>query len=259
MQPIRGVPLTDSPERVPIFNAPRIVTAVIAVLAAVHAARSLLDEDTDVRAVLALALIPGRGLVADDLPGGAIAVYTQYLTHMFVHGDITHLGINAAWLLIFGTIVARRLSPVRFLVLFAACGLAGAAAFVVNHGSELTPMIGASGAVSGLMGAVIRLYFSADDLGGPRILERYAKIVPRMSLPRALGDRRVLGASAAIVAINVLLATSFGSFLAGGGIAWEAHLGGYFFGLLAFGLFDDGPGALPVPPRSEESGPADDA
>lgn len=233
--------MTDIPERAPIFNAPRIVILTIAFLAAVHGARLLLAEETDFRVLLGLALIPGRALVAEDLPGGELAVYAQYLTHMMLHGDIAHLGINAAWLLIFGTIVARRLSTLRFLILLVASGLAGAAAFVISHPGEMQPMIGASGAVSGLMGAVIRLVFSADDLGGPRILEHYAKLMPRMRLARAIQDRRVLGASAAIVGINLLLATSFGGFLSGGGIAWEAHLGGYFFGLLAFGLIDDGP------------------
>lgn len=233
--------MNESDTRQPVFNAPSIVMGVLAVLAAVHAARALLSEETGFRVVLAMALIPGRELVAADLPGGEIAVWTQFVTHMLVHGDIAHLVINAAWLLAFGTVLARRLNATRFIVFLVASGIAGGLAFYAVHRGELQPMVGASGAVSGLMGGVMRLLFSAIYLGGAGILNRFAPLVPRMPLARSLTDRRVLGASAAIVCINLLLATAFGGFLAGGGIAWEAHLGGYFAGLLCFGLIDSGP------------------
>jgi membrane associated rhomboid family serine protease len=105
------------------------------------------------------------------------------------------------------------------------------------------------------MGAVLLLFFPASDLGSTRILNQYARQIPRMGLARALADRRILAASAAIVGLNLLLATSFGGFLAGGGIAWEAHLGGYFFGLLTFGWFDDGPVEPPRPAEPDQDIP----
>jgi len=233
--------VTDSTARQPIFNAPVIVIVVLAVLVAVHVARLMIPDETDFRVVLALALIPGRDRLAAEIPGGELAVWTQYFTHMLLHGDMAHLMINGAWLLVFGTVIARRLSAIRFLVALLAGGLAGGLAFSISHHGELQPMVGASGAVSALMGAVMRLLFAAIDLGGAGLLNRYARLVPRAPLGRAIVDRRIVMTSVVIVGLNLLLATAFGTFLAGGTIAWEAHLGGYFAGLLGFGLLDDGP------------------
>lgn len=248
--------MTHPEAREPIFNAPAVVVALLAVLALAHGLRLILPDETDFRTVLALALIPGRTAIAADLPGGETAIWTQFLTHMLLHGDVVHLLINLAWLLAFGTILARRLNPVRFLLFFLFCGVAGGLAFYLAHQGELQPMVGASGAVSGLMGGVMLLFFPAADLGSTGILNRYARQIPRMRLSRAIRDRRMLAASAVLVALNLLLATSFGGFLSGGGIAWEAHLGGYFAGLIAFSWFDDGP----VEPnaRSTDARPAGD-
>jgi len=233
--------VTDRTARQPIFNAPLIVLVVLGVLVAVHVARLLLPDETDFRVVIALALIPGRARIAADIPGGELAVWTQYVTHMLLHGDMAHLMINGAWLLVFGTVMARRLSAGRFLMALFAGGVAGGLAFSLSHDGELQPMVGASGAVSALMGAVMRLLFSAIDLGSAGLLNRYARLVPRIPLGQALLDRRIVMTSVVIVGLNLLLATAFGTFLAGGTIAWEAHLGGYFAGLLGFGLIDDGP------------------
>ncbi|MFZ4806514.1 MAG: rhomboid family intramembrane serine protease [Hyphomicrobiaceae bacterium] len=247
--------MTDRTARQPIFNAPSIVLVVLGVLVAVHAARLLLPDETDFRVVLALALIPGRARIAADIPGGELAVWTQYLSHMLLHGDMAHLMINGAWLLVFGTVMARRLSAARFLLALLVGGVAGGLAFSLSHDGELQPMVGASGAVSALMGAVMRLLFSAIDLGGAGLLNRYAQVVPRVPLARALVDRRIVMTSVVIVALNLLLATAFGTFLAGGTIAWEAHLGGYFAGLLGFGLIDNGPvqGRPPASPSGDEA------
>ena len=245
-------------DRQPIFNAPTLVIVLLGVLIAVHLARSLLADETAFRVVIALALIPGRDLVADDLPGGWIAVWTQFVTHMLIHGDATHLVVNGAWLLVFGTVLARRWSALRFLAFALATGIAGGLAFFVMHRSELQPMVGASGAISGLMGGALRLLFPAVDLGGSALLNRYARQVPRLTLEQALTDRRMLMAIAVIVGLNLLLATGFGNMLAGGGIAWEAHVGGFLAGVLAFGLFDDGPVLRrPESPPSDPGPPTD--
>lgn len=247
--------MTDQMRRQPIFNAPTSVLVVLGLLVAAHVARTLLPDGTSFRVILALALIPGRAEVAEDLPGGVIAVWTQFLTHVFVHGDLTHLLVNCAWLLIFGTVMARRLSPVRFAIYFAGCALAGGFFFDLAHRGEMQPMVGASGAVSGLMGGVLRLLFPAIDLGSPEFLNHYARRIPRMTLGQALTDRRVLSASAVVLGINLALATSFGSRIAGGGIAWEAHVGGFLAGFFLLGLIDDGPlGRLTPPPRADQDG-----
>src|SRR5262249_32794118 len=107
-----------------------------------------------------LAFIPARlGGLADDLPGGHVAIFSSFVTHLFVHGDLMHLLVNSAWLLAFATVVARRTDTLRFLAFFMLVGAAGALFFTAVNGFKLTMLVGASGAISGLMGATFRFIF----------------------------------------------------------------------------------------------------
>lgn len=221
----------------PIFNVPGSVLAVLGILATVHFGRLLLAPEEDAWLVYALAFIPARyqGL-AQELPGGDTAAVTSFVTHMLVHGDLFHLAFNSAWLLAFGGAIAQRVGGLRFLAFALFTGIAGAFTFLVVHPGLDVPMVGASGAVTGLMGGTMRFLFSAVDDGGFRRLRTAPQTVPLMSLGETLRDPRIQLASAILVLLNVLAIFGFGG--APGGIAWEAHLGGYFAGLLTFGLFD---------------------
>ncbi len=239
--------------RQPIFNVPVAVLAVLAAMLAVHIGRQFLDAQTDMWWLIALAFIPARyaGL-AGELPGGDIASVTAWVTHMFVHADKVHLIINSAWLLAFGSVICRRFGAPRFFAFTIASGIAGAALFLAIRPGLIAPVVGASGAVAGLMGGVMRFLFSAIDLGqGRRLSDRPAEI-PAMSLRTSLSDRRIQIATASFVALNLLAMFGFGALGTGATIAWEAHLGGYFFGLLCFGLFDIAPQqASPSPTEVE--------
>ena len=228
-------------ERQPIFNAPGVVVGLLAALVAVHVARQLLSEETGLWWTLALAVIPARytGAFA-DIPGGAVAGVTSLLTHAALHGDGFHLAINGAWLLAFGSPVARRLHAPRFLVLFAASAIAGALAFLaVNLRSEaLGVMVGASGGISGLFGAAFRFLFRAMDVRDPEGLGGAATWVPRMSLADMARDRRARSAIASWVVVNFVFAATGPLFGWAGAIAWEAHLGGFLLGLLSFSVID---------------------
>ncbi len=101
-------------------------------------------------------------------------------------------------------------------------------------------MVGASGAISGLMGAVFRLMFAADDAATRRVLHEDAAAAPRLSLRSTLTSRRALAAILIWVGVNALAALGLGELSSAGAIAWEAHVGGFFTGLLAFELFDRG-------------------
>jgi membrane associated rhomboid family serine protease len=225
--------------REPIFNVPGTVVAVLALLAAIHGVRALLPPDDDAWLVYALAFVPARyqGL-ADELPGGETAVVTSFVTHMLVHGSLAHLIFNSAWLLAFGAAIAERIGGLRFLAFATFCGVSGALTFLVFNPGLAAPMIGASGAVSGLMGGTMRFLFSAIDQGGLRRLREAPRSVPLMSLRETLADRRVQLTTALWLFLNVLANFGFGGVDAPGGIAWEAHVGGYVVGLLTFGFFD---------------------
>jgi membrane associated rhomboid family serine protease len=226
-------------EREPIFNVPGIVVGTIAVLAAVHAARSLLTPEQDLWLVYALALVAARYTeLAAELPGGVLAQYTSFVTHMLLHGDLFHLAINSAWLLAFGGAIAARVGALRFIAFALFTGVAGALTFLAINPDLEAPVIGASGAVAGLMGGTMRFLFSALDDGGLRRLREAPGTVRLMSLEETLTDRRILIASAVFILLNVFAIFGFGSAHSPGSIAWEAHVGGYLAGLLCFGFFD---------------------
>jgi len=230
-------------ERTPIFNAPSVVLGALFVIVVVHVARLLLPEELDARVVLALAFIPARydGYAA-ALPGGLVSAVTSFLSHALVHANAAHLLLNGAWLLAFGGAVAARVGAVRFLGFASFCAVAAATTFLCANWGLLAPMIGASGAVAGLMAASIRLLFSAIDQGGFALLRTNPRAVRLMGLAETFGDRRILAVTGIWIVINALAAIGLSVPEPGGAIAWEAHLGGYFAGLVTFGLF--GPARL---------------
>lgn len=233
--------------REPIFNVPAAVVGVLAVLGAVHAVRSRLTEEQDEWLVLALAFIPGRYTAqGSDLPGAPWAAVTSFVTHMLLHGDVIHLLVNSAWLLAVGAVIARRAGTLRFLGLSIVCGIAGALAFLAANPGRMVPMIGASGAISGLMGAVFRLMFAVRDTRQQRLLREHPEEVPRLSVRATLRDRNAFSAIALWVVVNLLFGFGVLGFALPGTIAWEAHLGGFFAGLFTFGFFDRE--VLPAPP-----------
>lgn len=222
----------------PMFNVQGSVLAVLGLMVAVHLVRLGLSADWDTWLTLALAFIPARySGFADVLPGGSVASVTSFITHTLVHGDFVHLGLNAAWLVAFGGAVANRVGSVRFLLFFAFCAIAGAATFLVFHPGQMVPMVGASGAISGMMGATMRFLFTAVDGRGLAALREDPRSAPLMPLGTALTDKRVILVTAVFLVANILAVLGLGS-VSESGIAWEAHIGGYFAGLLTFGFFD---------------------
>jgi membrane associated rhomboid family serine protease len=225
----------------PIFNVPSAVLALLGVLVGVHAVLASLPEDWGTWLTIALAFVPARYAgFAFEIPGGDVASATSFLTYGLVHGDWFHLAINAAWLVAFGGAVANRIGGGRFLLFSAFTSIAAALTFLAFNWGLWTPMVGASGAVSGLMGGTMRFMFAAIDDGGLRTLREEPWRVPLMPLAGALTDSRVLLVTAVFLVANFLAILGLGG-VSAGGIAWEAHMGGYFAGLLTFGFFDRSP------------------
>ncbi len=170
-----------------------------------------------------------------------MAAVTSFLTYALVHGNFLHLAINSAWLVAFGAAVADRIGGLRFLLFSAFCAVAGAVTFLALNPGLVAPMVGASGAVSGLMGGTMRFLFTALDKGGLGALRDSPQQVPLMPLGRALVDRSACClVTGAFLLANLLGVFGLGS-VSAGGIAWEAHLGGYFAGLISFGFFEPPP------------------
>jgi membrane associated rhomboid family serine protease len=221
--------LRSGPEREPLLRVPAAVIGLIAVLVAAHMARILASPDFSERILVNYAFIPARYLPDAVDPGSIFARVAPFFTHQFLHADFTHLGINCLWLLAFGPVVARRFGALLFLVFFLVCGAAGAVAYLAFNWGSPAPMIGASGAISGLMAAAIRMLRLPLPAGAVQ-KERLAPIF----------SRQILVFIVLWMGVNLLFGlTGIGG--VGGEvrlIAWQAHVGGFLAGLLLAGIFD---------------------
>lgn len=233
-------------QREPIFNVPGPVVALVGAFAAVHMLRWLLvwyaGDAADDALVDLTAFNPLRyGGTGRELPGGAWTGPTTFLTHAFLHGDVPHLVINSAWLLAVGSVIARRMPLLPFLGFFALCAAGGALAFLVLHPGLDAAVVGASGAISGLMAAALRLMFAAVDTDGRYLLREHPAEAPRLSVRSMLTRSTPRNTIIAWVIINFVGAVAMSATgETAGAIAWEAHLGGFFTGLMTFDLFDRG-------------------
>ena len=230
--------------REPIFNVPAAIVASVAVLVLVHAVRIfLLTEERDIDFVLTFGFIPARygsEIAAGTLPGGFAADLWTFFTYAFVHADWTHLGFNLAWLVPFGSAVARRFGAWRYALFMLTMAALGAMAHLATHLGAIEPMIGASAAISGAMAAAMRFVFQRDGrLGLFRDTAEAARL-PAQPLRATLRDRRFLLFLATWIGLNALFGLgtiTFGG-EAGQEIAWQAHVGGFFAGLFLFKAFD---------------------
>src|SRR5262249_48615109 len=128
-------------------------------------------------------------------PGTLWERAVPFVSYMGLHGNWMHLIINCLWLLAFGPIVARRFGNVLFLLFFLVCGVLAAITYLALNWSGSVPVVGASGAISGLMAAAIRMLPGQ----APWVAQSEAPLAP-------LWSRQILVFSAIWAAINVLTA-----------------------------------------------------
>jgi membrane associated rhomboid family serine protease len=217
-------------KREPMFRVPAAVIWLIGALAVAHVARLLVPKAVSDDILVRFAFLPLRYVPGID-GGNILDLAAPFFGHQFLHANFFHLGMNAVWLLACGAPVARRYGTGLFVAFFLLCGVAGAAMFLACDWGGIDGMIGASGAVSGLMAASIRMITWQGapwlNLGGARL-----PLLPLTSRP-------VIAFSLVWLATNLLFGlTGFGT---GDGlrqIAWQAHVGGYAAGLLLPNLFD---------------------
>jgi membrane associated rhomboid family serine protease len=178
-------------------------------------------------------------------PGGLAADIWTFVTYALIHADLGHLIINGVWLLAFCSPLSRRFGTLRFIAFMAATAAAGAAVHLVTHWGELLPVIGISASISGAMAAAMRFAFQR---GGPLMAWRDRddayRVPPRRSR-RACVIRRA-GVLLAWFGVNLLFGlVPFGAAGVGQAVAWQAHIGGFLAGLVAFAAFD------PIPQAAE--------
>jgi len=225
-------------DRTPAINLPPVILWLALAFIGVHAARQFVSDSTDEWILFAFAFIPARyGAIGDLIPGGAAARFWSPVTYAFLHADWVHLLVNLIWMASFGGPLARRFGAVRFLLLGALSAAVGAALHAVLNAGDEALVIGASGAVSGMMAATARFAFSP---GGPLAgggTEAYGvRAEPLLSAAR---NRRVIAFVVVWFITNIAFGLA-GPLVAGvsGPIAWEAHIGGFLAGWLCFPLLD---------------------
>lgn len=244
----------------PVFNVPPVVLATIGVLIVVHAIRTLvLDDAEDLRFVLTFAFIPARysgdPSVSAALPGGFGAELWTFFTYAFLHADLLHIGLNLAWLVPFGTALARRFGAWRYVVFMLVTAAAGALAHLASHPGQAEPMIGASAAISGAMAAAMRFIFQERgplEMWRDGVGDGEAYRVPAAPLLTTLRDPRFLLFLVVWIGLNLLIGlgtVSIGE--AGQQVAWQAHIGGFFAGLLLFAAFDPTIPHIAIDPEAE--------
>lgn len=227
--------------REPAINLPGGILALLALMLAVHLARTLvLNERSDLELLLWTAFTSYRITQPGDLPGGLLPLLWTPFTYALLHADWIHLGINSVWLAAFGTPVARRYGIRPMLLLFFISSAAGAALFVMFPSAGI--LIGASGGIAGLTGAACRFIFQPlivhrdPETGEQRILGRQLATFSQL-----VRDRRAGVFILVWVVGNAIVPLIPDLFGGGGTISWQAHLGGFLAGLLLVPLFERKP------------------
>lgn len=231
----------SKPPRQPVFNSPPVVTWMIGVFAGIWLLELVLPLSWTWPVSSFLSFVPAR--LALDFPSGVPAFLLSGITYQFLHADFGHVAFNSIWMLIFGTIVARRIELKSFIAFFVVCGAIGAAVHMLLSPGSGIPVVGASGAISGLMGAVGRFALFPPQGGFHLSMQQAAPghgpLVP-------LSDRRLQAFAGVWIVINLVF--GLGSGLSSGGsqlIAWDIHIAGLIAGLVLFPKFD----AWRSPPR----------
>jgi membrane associated rhomboid family serine protease len=145
-------------------------------------------------------------------PTGQI-VWLTPIAAMFIHGGLLHLAGNLIYLWIFGRRIEDLLGHGRFFIFYLACGLAAAAAQVASNPDSYAPIVGASGAVSGLLGG----YAVSYPLGRLRLLWPPVRVPAALFLVLWIGIQVLSGLEASDAAPS--------------GVAWWAHVGGFAAGI----------------------------
>lgn len=223
------IPIADSitSRRPPIATTLIIITNLV-----VFTLQTLLPPQTLQRVVYLFGLVPARYTHPDSWTAAtgleALSLW-PFLTSVFLHGGLLHVGLNMWMLWIFGDNVEDRMGSIRFVAFYLLCGVLASLVYLSVNPSSTAPSIGASGAISGVLGAYFLLYPNA----------RVVALIPILFIP-------LFFALPAVVFIGFWFVIQLysGALAAMGpenatGVAWWAHIGGFMAGLALAALFLD--------------------
>jgi membrane associated rhomboid family serine protease len=178
------------------------------------------------QAIFALGVIPAVLLGQGELPPELAIVPPAMttLTSMFMHGGWMHLIGNMLYLWIFGDNVEDSMGHVRFVIFYVLCGLAAVFAQALPDPGSTIPMVGASGAISGVLGAYLLLY-------------PHARVLVAIPIGFILQTVRIPAGIVLVLWFGLQLLSNVMTPPAEGGVAFRAHIGGFIAGMLLIPLF----------------------
>lgn len=213
------IPLKDDN---PTYSFPFVTILIIITNVVVFFYQLILGPKGEEAFVLRTAAIPYEITHLVDLaPASLLPPPLTLFTAMFIHGGFLHLGGNMLYLWIFGDNIEDRLGHLRFLTFYITTGLIASLAHILLYPNSTVPMIGASGAIAGILGAYFLLYPGAHV----RTLIFFLFFVQVVSIP-------------ALIFLGLWFLYQIMSSVAGGGIAWYAHIGGFVAGAVLVKVFE---------------------
>jgi membrane associated rhomboid family serine protease len=186
-------------------------------------------------------VVPREYAVGADLPPFIpYPFWSTLLTSMFLHGGWGHLGGNMLFLWIFGDNIEHRLGHLRFIVFYLAAGLVASLAHIVFNAGSIIPAVGASGAISGVLGGYLLMF--------PKNRVYVLTWGGVMAVPAIF----MLGLWIVTQFVNGVGSIATTEETGGGGVAYMAHIGGFIAGLVLAPLFAMGRPTALTSPRVEE-------
>jgi membrane associated rhomboid family serine protease len=212
----------DNPTKI----TPILTIAFIAICVLTFLWQSSLGAEGNQIAVISLGVIPAvlLGKVQLQSEFAVIPAELTILTSMFLHSGFLHLAGNMLYLWIFGNNVEDSMGHVRFVIFYIICGVVAVAGQTLQNPDSQIPMIGASGAISGVLGAYLLLYPHARVL----VAIPLGFFVHFVRLPAGW----VLGLWFLFQLVSSAMTST-----EGGGVAWFAHIGGFIAGMALIPLF----------------------
>jgi membrane associated rhomboid family serine protease len=209
------------------INLPPAILWLIVINVAVQAVRLLLGEAADDTLVGQFGLVPAN--YGTDTGAGWLSLIAAPIAYQFLHGGWIHVGVNMLSLAAFGAPVERTLGWRRFVLFYLSAGIVAGLVHVLIYSTSTDPVVGASGAVSGVFGAVLFL------------------------LRRGGGLTSLLPVAGVWIALNIFFGITDLTPGAGGQpVAWVAHIAGFLYGLAAIKLFVPREPPLSEPPQDAD-------
>lgn len=172
-------------------------------------------------------ILTGKDIATGLLEPTPVPVYLTLISSMFMHGGWAHLLGNMLFLWVFGDNIENRIGRSRYLIFYLVCGIIASLSHVfISGASSEIPSLGASGAISGVLGGYMLLFPSR------RV---------RVMMGRGIGEVPAFVALGIWIVFQIINGMGMlGGYQTGGGVAYAAHIGGFIAGLALIKLFDIG-------------------